>query len=83
LLQNAFCREKSITLTFTGATDAFGFTALPGGYFVGNAFWGEGYKDYFWSSDNLEKFYRKVDWNQAMIKKNPGGSGVAFSVRCF
>ena len=66
----------------TGATDAFGFTALPGGYFVGNAFWGLGYKGYFWSSDNAGKFYRNMDWNQAMINKNPGGDATAFSVRC-
>ena len=66
----------------TGATNAFGFTALPGGYFVQNAFWGAGYKGYFWSSDNAEKFYRNMDWNQAMIQKQPGGSGAAFSVRC-
>ena len=66
----------------TGATDAFGFTALPGGYFVQNAFWGAGYKGYFWSSDNVNKFYRNMDWNQTMIQKQSGGDGIAFSVRC-
>ncbi len=67
----------------TGATDAFGFRALPGGYFVQNSFWGPGYKGYFWSSDPEEQFYRNLDWNQAMIKRNSGAVGdVALSVRC-
>ncbi|MCK9399475.1 MAG: hypothetical protein M0Q51_05705 [Bacteroidales bacterium] len=67
----------------TGATDAFGFTALPGGYFVQNAFWGIGYKAYFWSSHPLQKFYRNMDWNQAMIQRYTGGDGtIGFSVRC-
>lgn len=66
----------------TGATDAFGFTALPGGYFVQNAFWGIGYKTYLWSSDPLQKYYRNMDWNQSMIQRNTGGGSAAFSVRC-
>jgi uncharacterized protein (TIGR02145 family) len=66
----------------TGATDAFGFTALPGGYFIQNAFWGPGYKAYFWSSDNEEKYFRNIDWNEVRINKNTGGDGMAFSVRC-
>jgi len=66
----------------TGATDAFGFTALPGGYFVQNAFWGAGYKAYFWSSNPIQRFYRNMDWNQAMIQRNNGGGSAGFSVRC-
>jgi len=66
----------------TGATDAYGFSAIPGGYFIQNAFWGAGYKGYFWSSDPEGKFYRNMDWNQAMIQKDTGGGGVAISVRC-
>jgi uncharacterized protein (TIGR02145 family) len=66
----------------TGATDAFGFTALPGGYFVQNAFWGIGYKAYFWSSQLTQKYYRDMDYDRAMINRNPGGGGAAFSVRC-
>ena len=65
-----------------GATDAYGFTALPGGYFVQNDFWGLNYKAFFWSSNNLQKYYRNIDWNQAMVKRGIGGSGLAVSVRC-
>ncbi|MBC8319903.1 MAG: T9SS type A sorting domain-containing protein [Bacteroidetes bacterium] len=67
-----------------GATDAFGFTALPGGYFVQGEFWGPGYKGYFWSSEYIGKYYRNMDWNQSLINRQPlsGSSGVAFSVRC-
>jgi uncharacterized protein (TIGR02145 family) len=65
----------------TGATDAFGFTAIPAGYIVQNGFWGAGYKTYFWSSNNAVKFYRNLDWNKAMIKRD-SGDGPAFSVRC-
>ena len=67
-----------------GATDAFGFTALPGGYFVQGAYWGIGYKAYFWSSETVGKYYRNLDWNQILINRQPlsGYSGTAFSVRC-
>jgi len=67
----------------TGATDAFGFSALPGGYIVQGGFWGLEYKGYFWSSDIVENFFRNMDWNQVKIKRDNGvGSGLAISVRC-
>ncbi|MDP2423213.1 MAG: fibrobacter succinogenes major paralogous domain-containing protein [Bacteroidales bacterium] len=66
----------------TGATDSYGFTLLPGGYFVQNTFWGLGYKTYLWSSQPIQKFYRNMDWNQAKIQRNTGGGSAAFSVRC-
>ena len=66
----------------TGATNAFGFTALPGGYFVQGGFWGPGHKGYFWSSDIVVKIYRNMDWNQVMINRNDSGNGLAISVRC-
>jgi len=66
----------------TGATDAFGFTALPAGYFVQGSFWGDGYKTYLWSSQPSQKYYRNMDWDQAMIQRNNGGGNPAFSVRC-
>ncbi|NQU35129.1 MAG: hypothetical protein HQ521_18030 [Bacteroidetes bacterium] len=67
-----------------GATDAFGFTALPGGYFVQGEYWGPGYKGYFWSSEAAGKYYRNLDWNQTQINRQPlsGYSGIALSVRC-
>lgn len=66
----------------SGSTDAFGFSALPGGYFVQGGFWGPGYKAYFWSSENGYKFYRNMDWDQVMVNKNTGGNSLAISVRC-
>jgi uncharacterized protein (TIGR02145 family) len=66
----------------TGATDAFGFCALPAGYFVQNEFWGPGYKTYLWSSNHPGKFFRNLDWNMIQVRRDLGGSGPAFSVRC-
>lgn len=66
----------------TGATDAFGFTALPAGYFVDNAFWGAGYKTYFWSSDHPAPFIRNIDWDKQQIKRMPAGTEAAVSARC-
>ena len=65
-----------------GATDAFGFSALPGGYFVQGGFWGPGHKGYFWSSDYTKKYYRNLDWNQIKVNRKSGGNGFAISVRC-
>lgn len=67
-----------------GATNAYGFSTLPGGYFVQGAFWGVWYKAYLWSSDYNQKTYRNMDWNQIKIKKGTvGGSDeLAISVRC-
>lgn len=65
----------------TGATDAFGFSALPGGYVVQDEYWGGGWKGYFWSSDIAAAYFRNMDWNQLMIKRG-GGAGLAISVRC-
>ena len=66
----------------TGATDAFGFKALPAGYFVQNAFWGGGYKAYFWSSQYPQKYFRNMDYNQSNIRRNLGDYQTSFSVRC-
>ena len=66
----------------TGATDAFEFTALPAGYYVQNAFWGGGYKAYFWSSKYPQKYFRNLDWNQKSVQRSPGDYQTAFSVRC-
>jgi len=78
-------KQKGTTLwqpPNTGATDAFGFMALPAGYFVQNAFWGPEYKAYLWTSDYPQKYYRNMDWNQAKVRRNVGGNEAAFSVRC-
>ena len=65
-----------------GATDIYGFTALPGGYFVQGEFWGPGYKGLFWSSESQGTYFRQMDWEQQMTKRQGGGVGVAISVRC-
>lgn len=78
-------KQKGTTLwqpPNTGATDAFGFMALPAGYFVQNAFWGPEYKAYLWTSEYPQKYYRNMDWNQAKVRRNDGGNEAAFSVRC-
>lgn len=67
----------------TGATDAFGFSALPGGYIVQGEYWGPEWKGFFWSSDNVQHFFRNVDSDQVRIKRGNGvGAGLAISVRC-
>jgi uncharacterized protein (TIGR02145 family) len=67
----------------TGATDAFGFSALPGGYVVQNEYWGGEWKGYFWSSHTSGHYFRNMDWNQVMIQRGNGvGGGLAISVRC-
>ena len=66
----------------TGATDAYGFSAIAGGYFVQGGYWGPGYKAYLWSSNVTGKYYRNMDWNQAQIQRNTGTTSAAFSVRC-
>jgi uncharacterized protein (TIGR02145 family) len=66
-----------------GATDAYGFSALPGGYIVQNEYWGGGWKAYFWSSHTSGHYFRNMDWNQTMIKRDNGvGGGLAITVRC-
>jgi uncharacterized protein (TIGR02145 family) len=66
----------------TGATDAYGFSALPSGYIVEEGFWGVGWKTYMWSSDYPGMYYRDLDWNQSKIKRDNGGTAPAFSIRC-
>jgi len=66
----------------TGATDAYGFTVIPSGYFVQGGFWGPGYKAYIWSSRTVWMYFRNFDWNQAQVQRNSGGNELAISVRC-
>lgn len=65
-------------------TDLFGFTALPGGYYVQNSFWGIEYRAVFWSSDNPAYTNRILDAPESGVRRvtgtNPGNE--AFSVRC-
>ncbi|MCD4681222.1 MAG: hypothetical protein K8S00_12630 [Bacteroidales bacterium] len=66
----------------TGATDKFGFTALPGGYFVQNQFWGPGYKALFYTSEVGLNYFRNIRFDKAQIERGHGGGGLAISVRC-
>ena len=66
----------------TGATDQYGFTALPAGYFVEGDFWGPGYKAYWYSSDPDQMYYHHADWEHATMKRSPTEGEAAFSVRC-
>lgn len=64
----------------TGATDAYGFSAIGSGYYVDNEFWGLYYKGLFWTAKAAN--CRNLDWNQARIRKASAPSGFAASVRC-
>ncbi|MCD4664525.1 MAG: hypothetical protein K8R68_04575 [Bacteroidales bacterium] len=68
----------------SGATDAFGFTALPAGYFIQNdGFYGLGWKTYLWSSHYPGKYWRNLDSDQIAVRRDEGGGGAAaLSVRC-
>lgn len=67
----------------TGATDAFGFAALPGGYVVQDEYWGGGWKAYFWSSHVGHRYFRNMDHNEVKVRRGNGNSGgFAASVRC-
>jgi uncharacterized protein (TIGR02145 family) len=65
-------------------TDLYGFTALPGGYYVQNSFWGVEYRAVFWSSDVSAYTNRILDAPESGVRRvtgtNPGGH--AFSIRC-
>ncbi len=67
----------------TGATDAFGFSALPEvmlyrtniGEAIGKVISG--------ASHTSGHYFRNMDWNQVMINRGNGvGGGLAISVRC-
>lgn len=64
-------------------TDTFLFTALPGGYFVENDFWGLEYRAIFWSSDP-SAYIRVLDAPESGVRRKTGSitNGHAFSIRC-
>jgi len=66
----------------TGATNAYGFSAIPAGYFVQSEFWGAGWKTYLWSSNPQMKYWHHMDWEHATMNRNIGDTSVAVSVRC-
>lgn len=70
----------------TGATDAFGFTALPGGhrYFFGQ-FSGINTGALWWSSteyDVRQAWFRSISFDNAGGRRDPYSKQNGFSVRC-
>jgi uncharacterized protein (TIGR02145 family) len=67
-------------------TDAYGFSALPGGY--GNSdgsFYGVGYGGYWWSSSEYGSdgaYFRYMGYNDEYVFYSNGGKDFLFSVRC-
>jgi len=69
------------------ATNETGFTALPGGYRLGDGtFHDVGYRGYWWSATEYDYSSIPVLWsmnyNNRNVYRNPGGKEVGFSIRC-
>lgn len=68
----------------TGATDAVGFTALPGGYCSGN-FVDFGNRGLWWSSTSsttTEAFYRRLYYESTEFWRADFNKNYGFSIRC-
>jgi uncharacterized protein (TIGR02145 family) len=64
-------------------TDAYGFTALPGGYYQGS-FYLQGYDCHFWTSSLQSNYNRRYIKNSSdlIYRAFDGNTGWGFSVRC-
>lgn len=63
----------------TGATDVFGFSALPGGFRgYGGGYDGLGQDGRYWSA-GMSRYFR---WDRANLNRYGGGPEYGFSVRC-
>lgn len=70
----------------TGATDEFGFTALPGGarYYSGS-FADRGFKGWWWSStgyDDLDAYRRGLDCYDTLVLNSHVKKSYGYSIRC-
>ena len=68
-----------------GATDEFGFTAVPAGYYLDGKFARLGEGTYFWGpeySENEFAINHNLRYNEAQIGRGQGYKRTAFSVRC-
>jgi len=67
-------------------TDAFGFSALPGGYSISSvAFNYVGNGGYWWgnsSNNDIDNYYWNMDYEDDGIGYNFVGMGLLYSVRC-
>ncbi len=71
----------------TGATNEYGFSALPGGYRISHdgAFSGKGYYAYFWSStegSSGSAWYRYLGYNYSDGYRYDSSKHYGFRVRC-
>ena len=66
------------------STDAFGFSALPAGYY-GQGYYSEGFSAFFWIStenDSFRAYYMYLLHDDDSANLNKYGKGYGFSVRC-
>lgn len=70
----------------TGATNASGFTALPGGYryYLGSSFSQFGNAGFWWSSTEISPnaWYRYMTYSMEVIIRNNQNKNSGYSVRC-
>ncbi len=68
----------------TGATNASGFLALPGGYVGGGTYSNLGLNGYWWTaSESLgSPWYRNLNYSSSLVNRRPGNKARGFSVRC-
>jgi uncharacterized protein (TIGR02145 family) len=69
----------------TGATNASGFTALPGGYSLIGSFYYVGSYGFFWSSSEYSAgsaWVRSLGYNKAEVERYDNGETTGMSVRC-
>jgi len=68
-----------------GATNEFGFSALPGGRADGPGFFSIGNQGYFWSTEernDAQAFARTFFWNFSFVNRSALPKSNGFSVRC-
>ena len=76
--------SSALWVTNTGS-DAYGFSALPGGYYYGSSFSGVGYSGYWWTAaanGSSNAYDRYMNYNSANVNYNYNRQTYGFSVRC-
>ena len=79
---------KSVSDWTTGGdteTDAYGFSALPSGYYYGSGFNNALGSGYWWSATEIDAtiaYYRGMSYNYAGVSSDYSYKDLGFSVRC-
>jgi uncharacterized protein (TIGR02145 family) len=66
-------------------TNDYGFSALPGGHYLGGSFYNVGYLGRWWTAtenDATDAYGRNVDYNTAYVNSYPNSKTNGYSVRC-